>query len=185
MNALVQTVNGMQQILGICPCCGELFRLVETKFIFQTLTPRTCEYLELVTLERRIADQDVRVSSAEERFVEQLSRQRNALVIQGRRKAKRRLRKIDPVFSARGIDPQDVKVIFEPVEYIIFHGLNSAGVTSLEFVSRPPETRSQEATVTAVDATIRNGNVEFETLHLRDDGSLEVRKAAASRRRTA
>ena len=140
-------------------------------------------YLELTAFERRIADRDDRLSTAEERFTEKLSQQRDALVVQGRRKAKRRLRKIDPVFSARGIDPQDVKVVFEPVEYVIFHGLNSTGVTSLEFVSRPPETRSQEVTVTSVDAAIRNGNVEFETLHLRDDGSLEVRKAAVGGRR--
>jgi predicted Holliday junction resolvase-like endonuclease len=139
--------------------------------------------LELVDFERQVANHDDRLSAAEVRFDETLKQQKEALVLEGRRKAKKRLRKVDPVFSARGIDPQDVKVLFEPVEYVIFHGLNSTGVRSLEFVSRPPETRSQEVTVTAVDRAIRNGNVEFETLHLRDDGSLEVRKAAAGRRR--
>lgn len=178
MNALLNTVNGMQEILGVCPCCGELFRLVEAKFLFPMKTPRTCEYLDLIAFEREVADHHDRLTAAEDRFDERLRQQREALVMEGRRKAKKRLRKIDPVFSARGIDPQDVKVIFEPVEYVIFHGLNSTGVTSLEFVSRPPESRSQEITVGAVDRAIRKGNVEFETLHLRDDGSLEIRKAA-------
>jgi predicted Holliday junction resolvase-like endonuclease len=183
MSALVHTVNGIQEILGICPCCGEILRLAEAKFIFPKETPKTCEYLDLVTLERRVADDDSRVSTAEERFEEKLDEQRSTLIDHGRRKAKRQLRKIDPIFSARGIDPQDVKVIFEPVEYIIFHGLNSAGgVSSLEFVSRPPETRTQEVTVTAVDNAIRNGNVEFETLHMCNDGSLEVRTALRRKR---
>lgn len=70
---------------------------------------------------------------------------------------------MDPVFSAR--DLQDVKVIFEPVEYVIFHGLSSAdSVTSLEFVRRPPETRTED-TVTAVEDAIRNCKVKLETLH--------------------
>jgi predicted Holliday junction resolvase-like endonuclease len=96
----------------------------------------------------------------------------------GRRRAKKRLRKIDPTFSGREIDPQDVKVLFDPVEYLIFHGLNSdRGVDFVEFVSRVPTSRSQESIVKSIDKTIRAGDVGFETLHMKDDGSFEVRKA--------
>jgi len=84
------------------------------------------------------------------------------------------------VFSAKDIDPQEVKVIFNPVEYLIFHGLKSEkGVESIEFVSRSPESRSEETIVESIRRTIRNGYVEFETLHLRGDASFEIKKEAS------
>jgi predicted Holliday junction resolvase-like endonuclease len=178
MNILVQTIDGIQEVLAICPCCGEIFRLVEGKFIFPQKRPKTCEYLELIALEGKVSDDEERLASAEERFEERMRAQRQKFVDLGRRQAKKKLKKIDPTFSAKDIDPQDVKVIFDPVEYLIFHGLNSEdGVDLLEFVSRSPDDKRQEAIVKSVEKTIRDGNVEFETLHMRDDGSFEIRKA--------
>lgn len=178
MNNLAQTIDGIQEILAICPCCKEIFRLVEGKFIFPQKRPKTCEYLELIAFEERLSDEEDRLASAEERFEEKLEEQREQLSEQGRRQAKKKLKKIDPTFSAKDIDPQDVKVIFDPVEYLIFHGLNSQhGVDLVEFVSRLPDSKTQEAIANSIDRTIRDGDVEFETLHMRDDGSFEIRKA--------
>src|SRR3990167_90518 len=178
MNILVQTIDSIQEVLAICPCCVEIFRLVEGKFIFPQKHPKTCEYLELIAFEGKLSDKEERLVSAEEKFVERLREQRQQLTEQGRRQAKKKLKKIDPTFSAKDIDPQDVKVIFNPVEYLIFHGLNSEdGVGLVEFVSRSPDSKTQETIVKSIDKTIRDGDVEFETLHMRDDGSFEIRKA--------
>lgn len=177
MNHLAKTVNDIQEILGICPCCGEIFRLAEAKFVFPEAPPKACEYLEIAELERRIANQELMLDEAESRFQEKLAAQKEALREIGRREAKKRLRKIDPVFSGNKIDPQDVKVIFEPIEYVIFHGLSSIdGVRSLEFVSRKPDTKLKEKTLKSIAAAVRTGNVEFETLHMQNDGSFEIRK---------
>jgi predicted Holliday junction resolvase-like endonuclease len=177
MNVLAQTIDGIQEVLAICPCCGEIFRLVEGKFVFPKQRPKTCEYLDLVALEGRIAEEEAHLSSAEERFADKLQEQRQGLVELGRRQAKKRLRIIDPIFSAKDIDPQDVKVVFDPVEYLIFHGLNSEhGLDFVEFVSRVPISKLQEAMVKSIDQSVRAGRVGFETLHMRDDGSFDVRK---------
>jgi len=179
VNIFAQTIDGIQEVLATCPCCGKIFRLVEGKFIFPQKQPRDCEYLDLIALEERVSETDERLTSAEDRFEEKLEAQRQELVEKGRRLAKKRLKKIDPVFSAKDIDPQEVKVIFNPVEYLIFHGLKSEkGVQLIEFVSRSPESRSEEATVESIERTIRNRDVEFETLHLRDDASFEIRREA-------
>ena len=178
MNILIQTIDGIQEVLAICPCCREIFRLVEGKFIFPRKRPKTCEYLELIAREGNLSDQDDRLTSAEGRFDKKLEEGRRQLTEQGRTQAKKKLKMIDPIFSAKNIDPQDVKVIFDPVEYLIFHGLNSEdGVDLVEFVSRSPSTKTQEAIVKSIDKTIRDGDVGFETLHMRDDGSFEIRKA--------
>lgn len=178
MDALVDTINGVQEVLGICPCCGEIFRLVEGKFIFPKKPSRSSEYLKLVALESRLSDQDEALTASENKFSDLLEEQRERLTAAGRELAKRKLKKIDPIFSAKNIDPGDVKVIFNPVEYIIFHGLTSAkGVTNLEFVSRPPESKAQEKILNSVEKVIQDGNVEFETLRMNDNGTFEVRKA--------
>jgi len=56
MNILVRTIDGIQEILAICPHCKEIFRLVEGKFILPQKRPRTCEYLELIALEGKLSD---------------------------------------------------------------------------------------------------------------------------------
>jgi predicted Holliday junction resolvase-like endonuclease len=178
MNVLIQTIDGVQEVLAICPCCGEIFRLVEGRFTFPKTRPKTCDYLDLIALEGKVSDEEGRLCSAEERFDEKLQAQRQQCVDVGRKQAKKKLKKIDPTFSGRDIDPQDVKVIFHPVEYLIFHGLNSAsGLDFVEFVSRRPESGLQETIVKSIDNTIEAGNVEFETLHMRDDGSFDIREA--------
>jgi predicted Holliday junction resolvase-like endonuclease len=177
MNFLIRTIDGIQEILGICPCCGEIFRLVEGKFVFPKKPVKSCEYLDMVALEKKVAVEEDRLSRAEERFQDKLDLQQERLAKKGQRKAKRKLKKIDPVFSARDIDPQDVKVIFHPVEYVVFHGLNSQrGLSHLEFISRQPESKLQEVTTRSIERTIKNGEVSFETLRLKDDGSFDVRK---------
>jgi len=178
MNILIQTIDGIQEILAICPCCDEIFRLVEGKFIFPQKQPKASDYLALVALEEKLSKEDERLASAEERFSESLEKRRQQLTELGRNLAKKKLKKIDPTFSAKNINPQDVKVIFDPVEYAIFHGLNSRkGVDFVEFVSRSPESKTQELIVESISKTVRNGNVEFETLHMKDDGAFEIRKA--------
>ena len=152
MNSLAETINGLQDILGICPCCGEVFRLVEGKFAFPQTQPKSCEYLELVAEESKLSAAQDRLQSEIDRFEEKLEQQRERLRDRGRQLAKKRLRRIYPTFSGNDIDPQDVKAIFHPVEYLIFHGLCSdRGVRFVELVSRVPVNRVQEAVLKSVD----------------------------------
>ena len=174
MSALSQTIDGIQEVLAICPCCGEIIRLAEGKFIFARTRPRSCEYLNLIATEKTLQGQEDRLTDAEESFREVLANRRKDLREQGRSLAKKKLRKIDPTFSGTKVDPQDVKLIFDPVEYVVFHGLNSEGVDLIEFISRSPVNKMQEIVTSSIVSTISRGNVEFETLSMRDDGSFEV-----------
>ena len=178
MNPLVHTIDGLQEILGICPCCGEIFRLVEAKFMFPQRRPRICEYLDLAALESESATRQERISVAEERFAERFEAQKEKLREAARSVVRQRMKKIDPTFTGRNVDPQDVKAIFHPVEYVVFEGLCSDdGVKRIRFVSRTPWTKAQDLIVQSVDKSIQRGNVDFEVLHLRDDGSFAVRPA--------
>ena len=126
MNILVQTIDGIQEVLAICPCCGEIFRLVEGKFIFPQKRPRKCEYLELIALEEKLSDEEDRLAPAEERFEEKLRAQRQKFVELGRRQAKKKLKAMvfveglnsprDPIpgFNGPGEDEPPVSAASRP-----------------------------------------------------------------------
>jgi predicted Holliday junction resolvase-like endonuclease len=176
-NQWLPMIDGLQEILGICPCCRDIFRLAEAQFIFPQRHPQSCEYLELIALERESASRQERIDAAEQRFNENHAAQEEPLREEARRLVKQCLKKIDPTFTGRGIDPQDVKVIFHPVEFIVFDGLRSlGGLKRVLFMSRLPQSRSEEVLVKSMDVVIAKGYVEFESLHLIDDGSFTVRK---------
>jgi predicted Holliday junction resolvase-like endonuclease len=177
MNSLVQTIDGLQEILGICPCCGEIFRLVEAKFTFPQRRPRSCEYLDLLALERRAGIEQQRIEDAECRFEEKLESQRESLKEQAKALVKKKMRRIDPTFTGRNINPQDVKAIFHPVEYVVFHGLCADDhVETVRLVSRTPQSKPEQILTESLESTIVKGYVEFETLRLDEDGSFLVHK---------
>jgi len=66
MNPLVGTIDGLQEILGICPCCGDIFRLVEAKFVFPQRRPKSCEYLDLVALESLSSNRQTRIEASQQ-----------------------------------------------------------------------------------------------------------------------
>jgi hypothetical protein len=63
----------------------------------------------------KLRSEERRLEAAEQRLDELECKLRDRAATAGRRAAKRLLRKIDPVFSGSGFDPQDVKVMFDPV----------------------------------------------------------------------
>jgi predicted Holliday junction resolvase-like endonuclease len=177
-NALVRTVDGLQEILAICPCCGELFRLVDAKFIFPQRHPKNSEYLTLISIENEMAEIEESLSEAENSFALELELLREPLREQGRQQARQKIKNIDPIFSARDIDPQDAKALMHPVEYIIFHGLTAGEcIDPVELVSRTPSNRAEEIIVQSIEKVISEGYVCFETLRMKDNGTFEIQEA--------
>jgi len=176
MNLFLNTVNGMQEILAICPCCHDLFRLVDGKLILLGKAPRKDNpYQQMIALTAKAVAADDSISQAEGKFLEKFEVQRERLSEVARRTAKKRLRKIDAIFTKRQIDHQDVKVIFDPVEYVIFKGLSEKDkISEIRLVSRKPASSKSEKVLRSIEQTVKQGNLSFETLHLKNDGSFEV-----------
>jgi predicted Holliday junction resolvase-like endonuclease len=163
---LVAALSEFDSILVVCPCCGEVVRLSETRPYAKGKKPRS-------VFDALDAD-EARLERAEERLEEREDELREAAREIGRRAAKRQLKRIDPVFSGAGIDPQDVKVVFDPVEYVVFDGLNRGRLKRIALMAYPPSNRAQEKAQDSVAAAARKGNVEFATLRIGEDGSVGV-----------
>lgn len=163
---LVAAFQEMKRIYGFCPCCGGVFRLSEAELFTKGAPPRTAF--------DRVADELEKVARRAENFDEQEAALRSAAVRAGQRQATRKLKAIAPFFSGRGVDPQDVKVLFDPVEYVVFRGLNAdCGVKAIEFVDRAPDSTRREQVQESLRKVIAKGAVEWGTYRIDLDGRIE------------
>ncbi len=176
MSALATFIRGGQRLIAQCPRCDELFQVLHARFIFPAKDPGRCEYADLLALQAATSRLGGRLERAEERFASEEAALIAAATAQGQRKARRHLLRIDQVFSARKIDPQDVKVLFDPVDYVVFHGLNGNGVKEVRFVNHEPMSREQERIVKAIARLIKVGDVGFSTLRVSKEGGIEAKE---------
>ena len=78
-----------------------------------------------------------------------------------------------PVFSGSGIDPQDVKVISDPVQYVVFDGMNGKGLRRVVLVAAELRSCAQEKAVESIGRTTRKSHTEFASLRVTGDGAVE------------
>jgi len=152
----------MKRICGFCPCCGELFRLSEVSLYTREAPPRTPF--------DRVDEARDHLDHAIERFDDQEAEIREAAKRRGQAQARKHLKRIAPFFVGRRIDPQDVKVIFSPVNYVVFRGLARDSPTAIELIDGEPITREHEKVQNSIERTIKAGNMEWHTLRIDADG---------------
>jgi hypothetical protein len=155
----------LNAILVICPCCGDVFRLSEGRPYIVGRKPATP--FDPIAAERR------QVTAAEERFEAREGAIRLKAKEAGRKLARRALKKIDPVFTGRQLDTQDVKVLFDPVEYVVFDGLARGECRRVLFLAETPSTKASSTAIDSLAETLRKGNYEFGILRVGKDGGLD------------
>jgi predicted Holliday junction resolvase-like endonuclease len=151
-------------ILGICPCCSELFYLSEARPYLDGKRANSVVD-RLRAAERRLERAEEALNEAEQVLREKSARS-------GLRTAKRLLKKIDPVFSGAGYDPQDVKVIFDPVTYVVFDGMSDGDLSTILLLAKPPENKPAERVQNSIGKAVKSGNIEFRTLHVDRKGDV-------------
>ena len=181
MRELFYIIDSTQRIAGVCPCCGEIFQLSEAKFIFPRKNPPKSELSaiykqmkETDVMEEILYRREVRLERFNERVEGEYQDLRDIALEKGRRSAKRKLKKMDSHFSGRGFDPQDVKIIFDPVEFVIFNRLNDGlnPVDKVIFYGDEPKSRRQENVMKSIESILEKGAFEFSVLRISDSGEL-------------
>ena len=76
------------------------------------------------------------------------------------------------MFSGAGYDPQDVKVIFNPVTYVVFDGMSQRKLKTIQLLATPPQNGATERMQSSIEGAISRGNVEFRTLRVDDRGRI-------------
>jgi len=150
---------------GLCPCCGELFRLSDSKVFLKTRPKK--DWMDILQARDALLDGvEERIDDAEEALREKAR-------IVGRRAAQLAVRRIDPVFAPRRLNADDAKVLFHPVDYVVFRGMKEQG-TIREIILLDGETRAADRIrlQKSIEKVIEMGNYEWLTVRVQEDGAI-------------
>jgi predicted Holliday junction resolvase-like endonuclease len=155
-----------RQIFGICPNSGQFFRLSDCKVYVKTRP--TKDWMDNLDLESQ------RLDAIEERIDQKEEAMRERARQKGRREANRLIRKIDQVFTPRRLNPDDAKVVFHPIDYVVFNGMKNAhSMKNVVLLDRQTKSSDRRRLQRSIERTIERGNYEWLTLRVLDDGSMK------------
>ena len=156
-----------RQIFGVCTCCGVIFRLSDANvYIKKKPVPDWLDKFDKST---------VRLDKTEEKIDAEEGETREIAREKGRVAAMKTTKKIDTIFYPNKYNPDDVKGMFHPFDFVIFNGMKKNDITDLVLFDREVKERSQKALQKSIEKTVNKENYEWITMHVSEDGSVEYK----------
>jgi len=156
-----------RQIFGVCTCCGEIFRLSDANvYIKKKPVP---DWMNKLDQSNARLDKTEEKINSEEIEVREIAREK------GRVAADKVTKKIDKIFYPNNYNPDDAKVMFHPVDFLVFNGMKKNDITNLVLFDREVKDRGQKALQKSIEKTVIRENYEWITMHVSEDGSIEYK----------
>lgn len=154
-----------RQIFGICPRSGEFFRLSDCKVYLRAKPVH--DWMD------KLNSESARLDAVEEKIEEKREVMKEKAREKGRRLARLAVKRIDPIFTPRRLNPDDAKVVFHPIDYIVFNGMKEAEtIKDVALLDRKTDSRDRRALQDNIGDVISKGDYEWLTLRVREDGSI-------------
>lgn len=170
---LVVALRELQSVLCICPCCGELFRLSEGRLFYDSPPRRT--WFDALQREKE------RLERAEDRFEEERQKLGEMSRQSVERKLRRALRERDPVLTPRGYYPKDARPLLDPVDFVVFDGMNLRGrVREVVLLDHVAEDRGRERVQTSLERALERGNLGWSVVRVGEDGQVRFTDSGGS-----
>ncbi len=156
-----------RQIFGICPNpeCSEFFRLSDCR-VFLKKEPEL-DWMDKIDKEQSRLDKFEEKLGDIEQDLREKAREK------GRRLAQAAVREIDPIFTPRKLNPDDAKVIFHPIDYVVFNGLKAAPLKNIVLLDRQAEGAVHRRLQESIERVIDRENYEWQTLRVQDNGKIK------------
>lgn len=162
---ITDALHDFQNVLVLCPVCGRIHRLSELKLSYRGRVKRT--WLDQL----RTAEQ--KMEQAENRFEDQQEAIRQAAREAGQRQVPRILKKCVPAICQRGYYPQDLKAIFDPVDFVIFDGMKQKNkIKRVVLFDGPADTKRRARAQDSIQKVLKKGNYEWKTVKLDERGQI-------------
>jgi predicted Holliday junction resolvase-like endonuclease len=165
---VLEFYSSLRHIFGVCPCCGEIFRLSNCK-LYQKKKPEI-DWKE--ELDKKIQQLD----KLEEKILENIEATREAARTLGRQHADRIVRKIDKVFVPLKLNCNDCKVIFHPVDFIVFNGMNNnngdCSIKEIALLDKDNKSGHYLTIQKSIESIIVNENYDWLTLRVQNNGQI-------------
>lgn len=161
----ISIFQDFQKVLVICPKCGEIHRLGELKLTYRKRVRHT--WLD------KLRKEENKVKLDDERLKEEEDKIRKSAREEGRKQIPKLLKKCVPVIYSHGYNPQDLKTLFDPVDFVIFDGMNLKDrIKQVVFFDGPAYDERRETIQTSVKRVIEKGNYDWYTVRLDDMGHI-------------
>ncbi|MEM3059156.1 MAG: Holliday junction resolvase-like protein, partial [Methanomassiliicoccales archaeon] len=115
------------------------------------------------------------LSKLEEKLEEKKKELQKKAQKEGRREAQKVIKKIDPIFTPRGLNPDDAKVIFHPIDYIVFNGMkNRDSIKGILFLDRETRDNAHRSLQRSIEKVIECESYEWQTLRVQEDRKIKI-----------
>ena len=193
IKVIVDFYKNQIYIFGICPCCKEIFHLPESCLSLPTKKIILSESRDVINLQRKNESFEMKIDEESQKIEEkqyeiselklELKNKDNQQITrvkkQGRKEAINASRKVIPIFTKKKFDPRDARLIFSPVEFLVFDGLTEyREIDNLILLAKRPSTQEEEKLSKSIQMTIKNGNVDFQVIRFNKDGKIIYEKNA-------
>lgn len=163
-NDLLKFFRLQRQIFGVCPETGNVFRLSQCHiYVKKKPEPDWLQQIE--------ASQN-RVNNAEERLDEKEAGIRENARIAGRIEANKIVRKIDKLFQPLKLNPDDSKVIFHPVDFIVFNGMKTGEMKNLILLDKA-YSNADKPLQQSIKKVVEKQQYEWITLRVEENGNIK------------
>lgn len=163
-NQLLKFFQLQRQIFGVCPHTGNVFRLSDCHiYVKKKPEPDWLQQIEAA---------QVKISNAEEKLNEKEEAIREKARIAGRSEATKMVRKIDKIFHPLKLNPDDSKVIFHPVDYIVFNGMKTGQMKNLILMDKA-KGKSDKRLQQSIQKVVEKKNYEWITLRVEENGNIK------------
>ena len=164
-NDILDFFTTQRQIFGVCPACNEFFRLSDCKVFLKTKPAR--DWKDALDAEADRLEALADNLEEKKRHLQEFAREK------GRAAANKVVKKIDPVFTPRKLNPDDAKVLFHPIDYIVFDGMKNAdNVKRIVLLDRSTTSVSHRALQKSIEKVIEREHYGWITLRVDEDGSI-------------
>ena len=154
-------------MFGVCPHCQAVFRLADAKVSYDT--PYKVDWLdELEDLQEKW-DTKTDDLKEKEKFL-----RREAIERATRKHLPKLLSHMVPTFASSRLNPQDIKTIFHPIDFVIFDGLRQGKLDRILLMDRKSDNALQIGVQKAIEDTIKSHAIEWRTLRVNETGAVTV-----------
>ena len=92
----------------------------------------------------------------------------------GRKLAQLAVKKVDPIFTPRKLNPDDAKVIFQPIDYVVFNGLKNGSIKNIILLDREAKEQPHRRIQESIERVIDGKNYEWQTLRVNNSGEVKA-----------
>ena len=162
---IVKFFTIQRQIFGICPHTGQFFRLSDCK-VYRKVKP-THDWMD------KLETEEARLDGIEERIEAKKDEMQEKAREKGRQEAGKQIKKVDRVFAPRKLNPDDAKVLFHPIDYVVFNGMKNNEIKNLLLLDRQTKSADHRRLQSSIEKTIERGNFEWVTLRVEENGEIK------------